>query len=685
VEYFFEHVSEATKGKRPLRMQMASGTGKTYVYGMIICRDLRAHPDGQHVIFVPWRDLAWQTAADLKLFGLRVHVIGDGVRGMPDDTNVVVCIYASACRLQGANFRIKIVDEAHHMGNAAMANSHANLIRNNICAQMEADFTATFHDQRNIDFTYDHDVASEQGYVSDFQITAAFLSSVENIAHIATLVAQHCPEWAPMLMVFNRRARAERCAAELAQRGVAAQYIDGKATRNTRVAVKEALRSGTLKVVCVVGLFNEGTSINELRTVFFADMRQSQVNLKQTAMRVTRKHADKSMGNLVVPLVDDEGAEEDLRVLVRSLSAMSPRLKHRIRERKTDWFRCVKVDHASDMATGSSSGSCSSGNQKLFMLRMFDRFGKCLESSASSSFANHVEELRVWIRQHQKLPLQNSSDPLEGPLAAWMQHLRSKMRSLSEGQLVKLRGVSPLVEQWVKDCLDFAAQCRSLKQWKDHFRRTKAWVAAHNGELPRQGAADEEERDLANWLNMLQKLHRKGDLHEPLLEELRNLGDAMLRRLRSWGDQGSWRKAVRAWVGQHGSLPIQESSDPDESALASWLAVQQTHLRQGLLSLVEVAELRQLPGMAPYASVRPPHRGRVKWETRCDDLHQWVQSHGGVLPRRETSDLKELSLALWFQRVEGKYRQQKLLAEQEKLLRRVLAVAEQSSAEPAAS
>eukprot|EP00913_Durusdinium_trenchii_P024821 g23296.t2 len=95
VDFFFKNAKQAAEG-HGLRFQMA-------------------HPGGHHVIFVPWRDLARQTAAELERLGVKSCIIGDGCTELDWSAPVIVCVYASAYRLRGNTFRIKIVDEAHHL------------------------------------------------------------------------------------------------------------------------------------------------------------------------------------------------------------------------------------------------------------------------------------------------------------------------------------------------------------------------------------------------------------------------------------------------------------------------------------------------------------------------------------------------------------------------------------------
>merc|ERR1719183_2299587 len=109
VTYFFTHAPAASAKGQPLRFHMA--TGRIYVYGMIIAQDLKSNPGSRYVVFVPDLQNIKQTAAELRVFELKVGCVGDGSVFLEDDADVLVTCYDSARFLQGRNFRIKVVEE----------------------------------------------------------------------------------------------------------------------------------------------------------------------------------------------------------------------------------------------------------------------------------------------------------------------------------------------------------------------------------------------------------------------------------------------------------------------------------------------------------------------------------------------------------------------------------------------
>ncbi|CAE8597747.1 unnamed protein product, partial [Polarella glacialis] len=454
---FFSHAEECARQARPVRIQMACGTGKTFVYGMIISKDLREHPGSRYVVFVPWRDLAHQTAAELASFGLRTEVMGDGKKVLPTSGtyDVLVCVYASVHHLEGLNFRIKIVDEAHHIGSykdlaapVSSSQGYKKYIRAGIKAELAVDFSATFRGQEDLAFSYDLAQATGEGFVSDFVVTTAFFSGGDGISAISQLVKQH-PEWAPMFVVFNTKRRARQCTEKLVSEGIPTAFMDGSADQQLREQTKIDLRAGLLQVVCVVGLFNEGTSIDELRTVVFADKRHSQVNIKQVAMRVTRRHASKMHGNVVLidKAEDHVGDHQELKSLVRALLELKPNLAEQIQQKNSQWVRAVMP-----RGPGRPVEETAEAWSILVGLNMWDSVGNFLATSGLDLFEFHFQSLGDFVKRHSRLPRRAVKEETERRLANWLVALRRRLssRTLSAVHVKRLQLLHPLVEKWMR-------------------------------------------------------------------------------------------------------------------------------------------------------------------------------------------------------------------------------------------
>ncbi|CAE8705455.1 unnamed protein product, partial [Polarella glacialis] len=418
------------------------------------------------VVFVPWCDLARQVAAELEGFGLRTCVVGDGDPWIDDTANVVICVFASVHRLTGRTFRIKIVDEAHHLiPSSSAGRSWDHMIHNVIAANLEADFSATFRDD-DVDFDYSFDQAVADGFICDLKTQICLIGGNQSarLATLAGLVQKNSEQWAPMFIMFNSVSVARSFADRLNKLGVPASAMIGSDSRQVRTKNQQKLRQGNLGALCLVKLFNEGTSIDELRTVVMAEPRESTVNIQQVAMRVLRTHSSKPSGvgrfvqalDLGPWIVDDN----DLKNFVLGLT--STRELHLLRsktvhdESLTDgaWVRgeTRRPGVVQDTVWGDAAARelQIEGSSALVSVRVFDRLGREVSDDQDPDWLlkSRLAELSEWQQNHGgALPCAKSSEEEELSLAQWLEAVvaRAELGSLSQDAVQSLKALPGLV------------------------------------------------------------------------------------------------------------------------------------------------------------------------------------------------------------------------------------------------
>lgn len=472
MRHFFECAAspEAIQGRT--RIQMTCGTGQTLVFAMILSEDLRRNPGGRYVLFVPWRDMLDQVAADLRGFGLQVGLIGDDElrrrRQVDPHVEVIVCTFSSAYLLVGQQFRIKLIDEAHHLDRADYKIKFSRIIRTCIIAMWAAEFSATFQEDKSPPtLQYDLDTAVGDGLVAELVLNVVLLPSPRGDSStgwskglwpaddIARLAAEQRREWAPMLLVYGTSRAAAAGAEALRARGLGAEWLHKKTESSKRDATKAALRGAVIEAICVAGLFTEGTLIGELRTVILVEQNMNSTRIKQVSMRPLCKHGSKIAGNFVVPMSSQASKEDTkaLRLVLRPLAELSPQFEQSVRgQRPGPWLRVL----------GGAGGP--------------------------------VEEAEVL-----------------GRLAACLEE---------EDKPKPVKATRPAPDAGQERALDWLARCRRLQSWAD---QRVAKQGAEQPRLPRVNSSDVEERSLAVWLAAQRRQHRKGALTEEQVTELEQL------------------------------------------------------------------------------------------------------------------------------------------------------------------
>ncbi|CAJ1363425.1 unnamed protein product [Effrenium voratum] len=665
VNYFFAHAEKAARQGRHLKFQMACGTGKTFTYALIIARDMAENPDGRYVIFVPWRDLARQTAEELRRFGVSCCVVGDGSRDLDATSSVVVCVYASAHLLRGRSFRIKIVDEAHHIEMKGKS-GYSGIIKHGISSELAAHFTATFYLSDQIDFRYDLERALDEGHVCDFMITVP-VGNTQDIEAMGEWIRTNRERLTPMLVVSNRVKRARECAEKLTSLGVRCRDVCGNMNHSTRQQLKQDLKEGRLDALCVVNIFNEGTSIDELKSVVFLDKRQSSLNVKQLAMRVTRLHETKVLANVVLPMSGDAAYDRDIATIIRSLAEIKPQLRSFIQQKSMEWFNFVDLRHGSSTLCRMEWDAVAS--------EYFDRFGRYLGGRGMEAFEVRVGRLAAFVERWNHLPRWNPKEPKEeeNPLACFLKYIRQRLRTeaLSEQDLQLLQAVPLMAERmasWedpVEHNMDWSDRCSLLARFQAQHRRLPG---------PKNG---EQERYLYYWLTEVGRSFRSGKLSEDQIEALEKV-PGMRKKMQRWDlsrlklqvQQMDWSqgcKELEEWLQVEDRMP-RESGNHSEQILGLWLRGARSAFITGNLTELQVQQLRAGRGMLEQT---------LRWEIHYGPEESWMQHCRQIeqLPAKAIAmadeDVMDEELAIWLRIACLKYQKRTLSAAQRAALERI--------------
>ena len=142
VDHFFKDVSSINSLGRPMRFQIASASMTYLIYAMIVRRALTKRPSGRCVIFVPRVSVARQVCRELKRHKLQVNMIGGGSSAADVHAAVQVCLSASAHRLLGHRFLVKLRDSSGILESGQAQ----HFIRHRISADMSGEFALQLSD-----------------------------------------------------------------------------------------------------------------------------------------------------------------------------------------------------------------------------------------------------------------------------------------------------------------------------------------------------------------------------------------------------------------------------------------------------------------------------------------------------------------------------------------------------------
>ncbi|CAE7510004.1 unnamed protein product [Symbiodinium sp. CCMP2456] len=234
---------------RPLTLQVASVSLTISIYAMIVRRALQSNPGGRCVIFVPRVSVARRVRRELKSHKLRVCMIGAGSPDTDLWDEIVVCVSASAHRLSGHKFLVKLLDSSQ-----LCSHGHtAQVMRHQVTASMSAEFSLHLKDA-GADAAYTLAEAVQDGRARNFQ--PYFLQREANDSWKSKLAKtlqaiQVDAGWGPALVVLPSPEDASALAEYLRHLGVAAAVVRGKLKQGDRRTILQLVDKGQIKVLCV--------------------------------------------------------------------------------------------------------------------------------------------------------------------------------------------------------------------------------------------------------------------------------------------------------------------------------------------------------------------------------------------------------------------------------------------------
>jgi len=502
------------------------------------------------------------------------------------------------------------------------------------------------------------------GYVCNFQMTCLFSPSWWGKLSPLTWVLQNANTLSPMMLAFGRKAKAQEASRFMNANGLRTQFVDSYMSRETRERVKAGLEHGSLSAVCIVGVFNEGTSINALRTVVFMDVPYTGIKRKQLAMRTSRLHKTKKIGHVVV--VVDEKVKDDrhLSALLTSFATegyptedLGTHGHIRKDSRGKSYFGSMRVkvdtEHAQEHDLGFRSIPYDSID--VWSARV-DAGTRVFSGALMSIHKAWTTEMQHFLESNGgRPPSFSNGDRQERRLAMWFSRMKRRYNTgmLSDQEIGLLQRV-PVIKRMLKRWRGPRTSGRGLDQDLSHL---KMWVKRHD-RLPRKRCTTVLERRIWSILYGFQKRHTHGSLGEHRVESMREV--PMLKEL-----VDSWRtlrlnateksEHLVAWVNRTGRMPLFNSDDAEERLLNRLFGTMRQRYFRGIDMEGSLEVFRRHHIVEKRLQEWSAHREDVQnstfWQevgsgfsNRITMLVKWVEVHDR-LPEIDTDDLVETSFA----------------------------------------
>ena len=301
------------KIKKEFKLELTCGAGKSFIILQIIESKLKLKKESKFIIFCNTIDLCKQTKKIFDNYKIKNIFVGDGNKYKPD-FSVIICSYNSNRKIpREIVFDYLIIDEAHHLEEE---NVFFKQIRELKYKQI-LNFSATFKNKLNIDYQYSLRQAINDNYLSDYRLIFEIFDNENYNNGLVQIIKEKLISWTPMFIYFNTTKRAQTFNNLLRQYEIKSEIISGEHPSSFREKVRKDIEEQRIDILCLCGVYNEGISINSLKSVMFGDIRNSDINKIQISMRASRLNHNKMNYNIIYPLNNNQDFTKILNTYIK--------------------------------------------------------------------------------------------------------------------------------------------------------------------------------------------------------------------------------------------------------------------------------------------------------------------------------------------------------------------------------
>ena len=371
--------------KDVLKVEWPCGLGKTYI-PLYLHQNFPPSSSYVDLFITPWISLARQVLKECEQNCIKACVLGDGNTEILPGTTFIICIRPSMNRIaKHLPVRFKFGDEGHHFqGDGKLKKTFEK-----ISCQKTILLSATFYETET-DFKITKREAIDMNLISDYRLILQYFEG--NRTNALLEMIKNNAEWFPLFIYFNSTKKAKEFQTLLKENGIQAAFLDGKSSDTQREKVREGFVDGLINVVCLCGVWNEGESIHNIRSVVFGDLRSSSINLRQVAQRGSRLHPTKPFYNIVVPVQksfvendeeedeDEDNSTEDYEHIVSVFCKDDPVFMKAVKNKSMSRLR-LKMN---EKILYEEEDDNEPEDYRLFCQKVFDGLGKILEGGKLS-------------------------------------------------------------------------------------------------------------------------------------------------------------------------------------------------------------------------------------------------------------------------------------------------------------
>ena len=628
------HNAIISSNNTKIKCQLPCGCGKSFIMLYTIQQELEKNDKLKFIIFIPWLDLARQTLNLYEQFNIKCEFIGNGKTKLDNnDYNVIICINPSVIHIdKKINFKYKFIDEAHHLENDESKNKKKI---DKIKSDKEIHFSATYHKTDDLDFDYPLRKAINEKWISDYVLHFTFFNEGDRMDAMVNMLKGKT-EYFPMFVYFNSTDRCKTFYEKLKESGISSNYLDGNSSDTKRISVKNRLCSGKLDVLSLCGVYNEGISIDNIRTVMFGDLRHSDINKVQIMMRASRLHHSKPFYRVIIPTNDDDMDSNDMKEIVRTFCKIDTKMKECI-ERKSKTR--IKIDGINIEDVEKA---------ELQYEQIYDRLGKFISGKSNEEiWLLKYDILKEYIKKFNKLPLVRTK--FKGiNIGSWCDENRLKYRknNISQVRIDKLNKIT----HWFWNKYD--------EQWNINYELLINYIKEYN-KLPIQ-KTKYKNISLGIWISIQKRNYKNNTLGENKIVKLQQIPLWMWDKY-----QEQWNNKYNLlidYIKINNTIPQKLIKYKNEN-LGYWILTQKQYYKKNKLSKVQVKKLEDINGWY-WESNKDK-----KWNEMIKLLNNYVKKYKNIPTGK--CIYNSIKLGVWCDSQRTYYKKNKLPEERIEKLKKI--------------
>ena len=552
-----------------VKCQLPCGCGKTFIVLYTIQKELKKDKSLKFIIFVPWLDLANQTLRLCKQYDINTILIGDGYTEIKGNYNIIICINPSVIYIdKKIKFRYKFIDEAHHLESS---DSKIREKIDKIKSDKEIHFSATFHETDDIDYNYPLRSAINNGWVSDYVLHFSFFN--EGSRMDAMIEMLRCKtDYFPMFIYFNSTDRCKEFYKKLKNAGINSDYLDGSSTNIKRIDVKNRLISGKLDVLSLCGVYNEGISIDNIKTVMFGDLRYSDINKVQIMMRASRLHNSKPFYRVIIPTNENDMSGDNIREIVQTFCQIDPNMKKSIEHKSKTRIRIEGID-MKDIEKA-----------ELQYEQIYNSLGDFISGkSREEVWYDNLEKVKEFIDKEFKRPTTTTKNRDEQNLGSWICNQLNNYKKKTN--IMKDKKIRACWKKFVRDEKYKGYFMSNHEAWYDNLEKVKKFIDKYF-KRPNRTSENRDEKYLGSWIsNQSNNYKKKTDIMRD--KKIRACWKKFVRDEKYKGyfmsNHEIWYdnlEKVKKFIDKELKRPNKRSKNQHEKYLGQWISGQSNNYKK---------------------------------------------------------------------------------------------------------